>query len=130
MPTSNLAAPTTTLTLVRLMNWRHSKSVQQDLTELIAPEAGKRFGAFGSLDRATRGWHYLPNVQRSCGQTPNGEALVFAANSTSLEIGQGLSGFRGYVWPPEFDTKTPNFAIFGMAPQQNQQLSGAILKFL
>ena len=59
----------------------------------------RRFSAFGSLDRATRGWRYLPPVQNRCGETPRGEELVFFMNSTTLEIGQGLSGFRGYLWP-------------------------------
>jgi len=34
------------------------------------------------------------------------------------------------MWPPGFDTKTAKFAIFWMAPQQNQQLSRVILTFV
>ena len=58
----------------------------------------RRFSAFGSLDRAPRGWRYLPPVQNRCGETPRGEELIFCMNTTTLEIGQGLSGFRGYLW--------------------------------
>lgn len=59
----------------------------------------RKLSAFGPLDRATRAWRYLPSVHKTCGQMPRGEELVFLMNDTTMEIGQGLSGIRGYIWP-------------------------------
>lgn len=58
----------------------------------------RRFTAFGSLDKKTRGWQYLPAVRSSVGYAPAGDDLVFAMNDTTLEVGQGVSNLRGYVW--------------------------------
>jgi hypothetical protein len=58
----------------------------------------RRFTAFGSLDKKTRGWQYLLNVRSSVGHLPAGDDLVFAMSDTTLEIGQGISNVRGYVW--------------------------------
>ena len=74
------------------------KTVNLHLASKSAKQRG-RFGAFGSLDKLTRGWRYLPPVQRTCGELPRGEDLIFSMNTTTLEIGQGLSGFKGYLWP-------------------------------
>jgi hypothetical protein len=58
----------------------------------------RRFAAFGSLDKKTRGWQYLPKVRSYVGYPPAGDDLVFSMNDTTLEVGQGVSGLRGFVW--------------------------------
>jgi hypothetical protein len=80
-------------------NSQNERHVNEEIVSTKPANRRKRYGAFGSLDKATRGWRYLPPVQRSSGEPPRGEELVFTMNSTTLEIGQGLSGFRGYLWP-------------------------------
>lgn len=54
--------------------------------------------AYGALDQRVRGWQTLPPVNRHSGETARGDDLVFGMNATTLEIGQGLSGLRGYLW--------------------------------
>jgi hypothetical protein len=58
------------------------------------------YTAFGSLDKKTRRWQYLPRTYLPTNQLPRGEELVYNVNSTTLEIGQGMSGLRGYVGIP------------------------------
>ena len=55
----------------------------------------RRFSAYGSLDKKTRRWVYLPTVHKSVGQTPDGEQLVYVMNRDILEVGQGVGGLRG-----------------------------------
>ncbi len=54
--------------------------------------------AYGALDQRARGWQNLPPVNRYSGESARGDDLVFGMNATTLEIGQGLSGLRGYLW--------------------------------
>ncbi|WP_310567752.1 DUF6708 domain-containing protein [Hydrogenophaga sp.] len=54
--------------------------------------------AYGALDQRARGWQNLPPVNRYSGEIARGNDLVFSMNATTLEIGQGLSGLRGYLW--------------------------------
>lgn len=72
--------------------------------------------AYGALDQRARGWQNLPPVNRFSGESALGDDLVFGMNQTTLEIGQGLSGLRGYLWP--------GMAVTGIA------LAGAILFYL
>ena len=55
------------------------------------------FSAYGSLDKRTRHWQYLPPVVQGTNHFPKGENLVYRMNDSTLEIGQGMSGLRGYA---------------------------------
>ena len=65
-------------------------------------KALRQLKAYGALDQRARGWQNLPPVNRYSGESARGDDLVFGMNGTTLEIGQGLSGFRGYLWPALF----------------------------
>ncbi|MFT3721148.1 DUF6708 domain-containing protein [Pseudorhodoferax sp.] len=56
------------------------------------------FSTYGSLDKRARAWQYLGPVGRNTGQRPNGDDLIYRSNCTTLEIGQGVSNFKGMIW--------------------------------
>lgn len=58
----------------------------------------RRFSAYGSLDKKTRHWTYLPPVRQTTSQLPDGDHLVYQLNASTLEVGQGMSGVRGMFW--------------------------------
>jgi hypothetical protein len=62
-------------------------------------KALRHLKAYGALDQRARGWQNLPPVNRYSGEIARGDDLVFGMNGTTLEVGQGLSGLRGYLWP-------------------------------
>lgn len=59
--------------------------------------SSRRFARYGRLDRKHRHWEALPPVNRTSGQFPNGDELVYAMNETFIDVGQGMSGLRGYA---------------------------------
>ena len=67
-------------------------------TSTPSKRALRNLKAFGALDQRARGWQNLPPVNRFSGESARGDDLVFSMNQTTLEIGQGLSGLRGYLW--------------------------------
>ena len=77
------------------------------------------FSAYGKLDKKARHWQNLPPVRESTNQFPHGDNLIYRMNLTTLEIGQGVSNFRGMVWLP-FAAMTGG-AVFGV---------GVFIKFL
>jgi hypothetical protein len=57
----------------------------------------RKLSAYGPLDRAIRQWRSLGSVRTATGTAPNGDALVYRMNATTLEIGQGANTFKGMV---------------------------------
>ncbi|WP_225033337.1 hypothetical protein, partial [Paraburkholderia sp. XV] len=57
----------------------------------------RKAGAYGPLDRALRQWRSLGSVRTNTGVPPNGDRMVYRMNHTTLEIGQGVSTFKGMV---------------------------------
>jgi hypothetical protein len=57
----------------------------------------RKTSAFGPLDRAVRQWRGLGSLRCSTGVPPNGDALVYRMNVTTMEIGQGANTFKGMV---------------------------------
>ncbi|WP_144021396.1 DUF6708 domain-containing protein [Caballeronia sordidicola] len=53
--------------------------------------------AYGPLDRAVRQWRGLGSVRATTGTAPNGDALVYRMNGTTLEIGRGANTFKGMM---------------------------------
>jgi hypothetical protein len=56
-----------------------------------------KVSAYGPLDRAVRQWRDLGSVRTGTGAVPNGDALVYRMNATTLEIGQGANTFKGMM---------------------------------
>jgi hypothetical protein len=57
----------------------------------------RKASAYGPLDRAVRQWRGLGSVRTGTGTVPNGDALVYRMNGTTLEIGQGANTFKGMM---------------------------------
>src|ERR1700685_3885287 len=57
----------------------------------------RKASAYGPLDRAVRQWRGLGSVRTGTGTVPNGDALVYRMNATTLEIGQGANTFKGMM---------------------------------
>jgi hypothetical protein len=57
----------------------------------------RKASAHGPLHRAVRQWRGLGSVRTSTGTVPNGDALVYRMNATTLEIGQGANTFKGMM---------------------------------
>src|SRR5471032_88382 len=57
----------------------------------------RKASAYGPLDRAVRQWRGLGSVRAGTGTVPNGDALVYRMNATTLEIGQGANTFKGMM---------------------------------
>ncbi|SAL80815.1 hypothetical protein AWB71_06202 [Caballeronia peredens] len=57
----------------------------------------RKASAYGPLDRALRQWRSLGSVRTGTGVKPNGDAMVYRMNDTTLEIGQGVNTFKGMV---------------------------------
>ncbi|WP_144021206.1 DUF6708 domain-containing protein [Caballeronia sordidicola] len=77
----------------------------------------RKASAYGPLDRAVRQWRGLGSVRTSTGTAPNGDALVYGMNATTLEIGQGAHTFKGMIGLAGLGgALAAFFALFIMSP--------------
>jgi hypothetical protein len=78
----------------------------------------RKVSAYGPLDRAVRQWRGLGSVRTSTGTAPNGDALVYRMNATTLEIGQGANTFKGMIGLAGLGgTLAMFFALLVMSPE-------------
>src|SRR5471032_2698609 len=78
----------------------------------------RKVSAYGPLDRAVRQWRDLGSVLTSTGTAPNGNALVYRMNATTLEIGQGANTFKGMMGLAGLGAAlTAIFVLFIMTPE-------------
>jgi hypothetical protein len=78
----------------------------------------RKASAYGPLDRAVRQWRDLGSVLTSTGTAPNGNALVYRMNATTLEIGQGANTFKGMMGLAGLGAAlTAIFVLFIMTPE-------------
>src|SRR5471030_1143957 len=78
----------------------------------------RKASAYGPQDRAVRQWRDLGSVLTSTGTAPNGNALVYRMNATTLEIGQGANTFKGMMGLAGLiGALAMFFALFVMSPE-------------